>query len=133
MSKSAGPEHYIGLMEPEGSIRKKVRSAVTDVGLTPGQEMSPGVANLFALLELVAPQEVVEAFRRDHKAGKLLYRDLKEALFTHLMDALRPVRERRRELAARGDVDEILAQGAQRARAIAQKTMREVRARVGLD
>ncbi|HPD06411.1 MAG TPA: tryptophan--tRNA ligase [Candidatus Bipolaricaulis sp.] len=133
MSKSAGPEHYIGLMEPEGSIRKKVRSAVTDVGLTPGQEMSPGVANLFALLELVAPQEVAEAFRRDHKAGKLLYRDLKEALFIHLMDALRPVRERRRELAARGDVDEILAQGAQRARAIAQKTMREVRARVGLD
>ena len=133
MSKSAGPDHYIGLMEPEESIRKKVRSAVTDVGLTPGQEMSPGVANLFSLLELVAPQEVVEAFRRDHKVGKLLYRDLKEALFTHLMAALRPVRERRRELAARGDVDEILAHGAQRAQAIARETMREVRARVGLD
>nr|WP_231944270.1 tryptophan--tRNA ligase [Candidatus Bipolaricaulis anaerobius] len=49
MSKSAGPDHYIGLMEPEESIRKKVRSAVTDVGLTPGQGMSPGVANLFSL------------------------------------------------------------------------------------
>jgi len=75
----------------------------------------------------------VEAFRRDHKVGKLLYRDLKEALFTHLMAALRPVRERRRELPARGDVDEILTHGAQRARAIARETMREVRARVGLD
>lgn len=133
MSKSAGPDHYLGLMEPEDSIRKKVRSAVTDVGLTPGQGMSPGVANLFALLELVAPAEVVEGFRRDHRAGVLLYRDLKEALFTHLMDALRPIRERRRELVARGMGEEILAAGAERARAMARETMREVRARVGLD
>lgn len=133
MSKSAGPEHYIGLLDPEATIRRKVRSAVTDVGLTPGQAMSAGVANLFALLELVAPDAVVGDFRGDHEGGKLLYRDLKEALFTHLMDALRPIRERRQELAARGDVDEILAHGAERARAIARETMREVRARVGLD
>lgn len=133
MSKSAGLEHYIGLMEPEESIRKKVRSAVTDVGLAPGQVMSPGVANLFALLELVASAGIVEGFRRDHAAGKLLYRALKESLFTHLMDALRPIRERRRELDEKGTGDEILAAGAERARAIARETMREVRARVGLD
>lgn len=133
MSKSAGPDHYIGLMEPEGSIRKKVRSAVTDVGLAPGQAMSPGVANLFSLLELVAPDDVVASFRRDHAAGKLLYRDLKEALFTHLADALRPIRERRQELEEMGTGDELLATGAQRARAIARETMREVRFRVGLD
>jgi len=131
MSKSAGPDHYIGLMEPEGSIRKKVRSAVTDVGLTPGQEMSPGIANLFGLLELVAPREVVEGFRRDHAAGKLLYKDLKETLFDQLMNTLRPIQARRQELAGTGD--EILAAGAERARAIARDTMREVRSRVGLD
>jgi len=131
MSKSAGPDHYIGLMEPEGSIRKKVRSAVTDVGLTPGQEMSPGIANLFGLLELVAPREVVEGFRRDHAAGKLLYKNLKETLFDQLMNALRPIQARRQELAGTGD--EILAAGAERARAIARETMREVRSRVGLD
>ncbi len=133
MSKSAGQEHYIGLMEPEESIRKKVRSAVTDVGLTPGQGMSPGVTNLFSLLELVAPSDAVQAFRRDHAAGKLLYRELKEALFAHLMGAVRPIRERRQELEATGIGDEILAAGAERARAIARETMREVRARVGLD
>jgi len=131
MSKSAGPDHYIGLMEPEGSIRKKVRSAVTDVGLTPGQEMSPGIANLFGLLELVAPREVVEGFRRDHAAGKLLYKNLKETLFDQLMNTLRPIQARRQELAGTGD--EILAAGAERARAIARDTMREVRSRVGLD
>lgn len=133
MSKSAGPEHYIGILEPEESVRKKVRTAVTDVGLTPGQAMSPGVANLFLLLDLVAPREVVEGFRRDHAAGKLLYRDLKEALFTHLMATLRPIQERYRELQGRGDVDEVLASGAERARRIARATMAEVRERVGLD
>ncbi len=133
MSKSAGPEHYIGILEPEESVRKKVRSAVTDVGLTPGQAMSPGVANLFLLLELVAPSDVVASFQGDHAAGKLLYRDLKEALFTHLMAALRPIQERYQELQSRGAVDEVLASGAERARRIARTTMAEVRERVGLD
>lgn len=133
MSKSYGPEHYIGLMEDEESIYRKIRSAVTDVGLTPGQEMSPGVANLFTILELVAPAEVVEDFREKHRAGKLLYKDLKETLYRYLMEALAPIRERRRELEARGEIGEILAAGAERARKIAREVIREVRARVGLD
>jgi len=133
MSKSYGPDHYIGLMEPEEEIWRKIRTAVTDMGLTPGQPMSPGVANLFTLLELVAPKEVVEEFRRAHAAGTLLYRDLKETLFRYLMEALRPIRERRRELEAQGEVEEILAAGAERARKIAKEVIREVRARVGLD
>ena len=54
MSKSYGPEHYIGLMEDEESIYRKIRSAVTDVGLTPGQEMSRALANLYAILEISA-------------------------------------------------------------------------------
>ncbi|HIE47884.1 TPA: tryptophan--tRNA ligase, partial [Candidatus Bipolaricaulota bacterium] len=133
MSKSYGPEHYLGLMEPEESIRKKIRSAVTDIGLKPGQEMSPGVANLFTILELVAPTEVVEGLRREHAEGKLLYKHLKDVLFRHLMEALAPVRERRAELAARGDIDEVLAAGADRARVIAREVLGEARARVGLD
>ncbi len=133
MSKSYGPEHYIGLMEDEESIYRKIRSAVTDVGLTPGQEMSPGVANLFTILELVAPAEVVEDFREKHRAGKLLYKDLKETLYRYLMEALAPIRERRRELEARGEIEEILAAGAERARKIAREVIQEVRARVGLD
>ncbi len=133
MSKSYGPEHYVGLMEPEESIKKKIRSAVTDVGLKPGQEMSPGVANLFEILELVAPGELVAELRQQHKEGKLLYKHLKEVLYEHLMRALAPIRERRAELAARGEIDELLAAGAERARKIAREVMQQVRARVGLE
>ena len=133
MSKSYGPDHYVGLMEPEEEIWRKIRTAVTDMGLTPGQTMSPGVANLFTLLELVAPPEVTEEFKRLHQEGKLLYRDLKETLFRHLMEVLRPIRERRKELEAKGEVEEILAAGAEKARKIAKEVIKEVRARVGLD
>src|SRR6478672_4984268 len=51
MSKSLGPRHYIGLFEEPASVRAKVQAAVTDPGiLPPGVTMSPGVANLFAIL-----------------------------------------------------------------------------------
>ncbi|MFO8033969.1 MAG: tryptophan--tRNA ligase [Candidatus Bipolaricaulota bacterium] len=132
MSKSEGPEHYVGINEPEEEILRKVKSAVTDPGLTPGQEMSPGVANLFSVLELVAPDAVVGEFRKAHAEGRLLYRDLKQELFRHLMEELAPVRERRAELERSVDLDELMAEGAHRARAIAGEVLREVRSRVGL-
>jgi len=46
---------------------------------------------------------------------------------------LAPIRERRAELAAREDIDEVLAAGADRARKIAREVLGEARARVGLD
>jgi len=136
MSKSAGEQHYVGVMEEESSIRKKVRTAVTDVGLTPESEMSPGVANLFEILELATGEggdrRIVEEFREEFKAGKLLYARLKDAVFEELMRILRPIQKRRAELAQSGKIDEILEQGAERARKIARPTIAEVRKRVGL-
>ncbi len=132
MSKSAGEAHYIGVMEDEASIRKKVRSAVTDVGLTPGAEMSPGVANLFEILELSAAPETVAELRAEYAAGKLMYSHLKDVVFTSLMNVLRPIQERRAALAASGKVDEILAAGAEKARKIARENIARVRDMVGL-
>ncbi len=132
MSKSAGPEHYIGVNEPEEDILRKVKAGVTDPGLTPGQEMSPGVANLFSILELVAPPDIVSQFREQHSEGGLLYRDLKQALFQQLMEELAPVRRRRAELESSVDLDELMMAGAHRAREIAEPVLAEVRTRVGL-
>jgi len=136
MSKSAGPVHYIGVMEPESSIRRKVRSAVTDVGLTPGKTMSPGVANLFQILEitcdLLGDTSTVSDLKAEFAAGKLLYSRLKDTAFDRLMGVLRPIQERRGKLEASGDIDEILADGARRASETAAATMREVRQKVGL-
>jgi tryptophanyl-tRNA synthetase len=131
MSKSAGEAHYVGVMEDEASIRKKIRSAVTDIGPR-GKEMSPGVANLFEILELAADPETAAALRKEYDAGTLMYSHLKDVVFESLMRVLRPIQERRAELAAAGEVEEILAAGAERARRIARENMRQVRELVGL-
>ena len=136
MSKSAGEAHYIGVMEDEKSILKKIRSAVTDTGLTPGEEMSPGVATLFEILELSCEMRgdtyIVSELKADFAAGKLMYSRLKDAVFENLMAVLRPIQERREELAASGETDEILARGAERARAIAKENIAKVRELAGL-
>jgi len=136
MSKSAGEAHYIGVMEDEASIRKKVRSAVTDVGLTPGADMSPGVANLFEILELSTAftenTAVAAELRREFAAGHLMYSRLKDAVFENLMSVLCPIQARRAELEASGMVETALGEGAEKASAIARTNMAAVRELAGL-
>ncbi len=136
MSKSSGEAHYVGVMEPEKAIRKKVRSAVTDVGLEAGAVMSPGVANLFEILELaceaVGDEHTVPELKAEFADGKLLYSRLKDTTFERLMDVLRPIQERRARLAASGDSVDILRNGARTATEIASATMADVRRLVGL-
>lgn len=50
MSASLGEKHNIDVFADPERIRKQVRSAVTDTGDTPAGTMSPGVENLFTLL-----------------------------------------------------------------------------------
>jgi tryptophanyl-tRNA synthetase len=132
MSKSLGDKHYVGILEDPSSAWKKIRSAVTDTGSEAGDPMSPGVANLFALLRLSeAPAAEVEGFRAQHAAGEIRYGDLKTAVRDHLMAALEPIRERRAALTD-DDIRDILADGAARASHIARETMADVRKKVGV-
>ncbi len=131
MSKSL-PGSYVALTASADEIQALVRRAVTDTG--PGGEgMSPGVANLFTLLESFSSPETVTRFREAYEQGTLRYVELKQQLAQDLVQGLAPIRERYLELMARPkELRDILAHGAERARAIAQATMEEVRAKTGL-
>lgn len=132
MSSSLGPKHYISLSEPEGSIRKKIKTAVTDIGPR-GPQMSPGVENLFLLLKLCAPPEVYNSFEKEYEQGTLMYERLKEAVYENLIEKLSPIRQRKRELERdKEKVKEILAEGAEKAQKIAQENMKKVRELVGV-
>jgi tryptophanyl-tRNA synthetase len=132
MSKSLGEKHYIGLMEEPEAVWKKIRTAVTDTGDVAGQDMSPGVANLFELLRLSeAPTDVIDGFKQQHDAGEIRYGDLKTAVRDHLMTVLDPIRVRRAELSD-DIVRDILVEGAQRAGQIAERTMAEVHRMIGV-
>ena len=75
--------------------------------------MSPGVQNLFVLLEALAPQAVVDKLKGDYERGELRYVELKDAVAEAMIAELTPIRERRAELLAdREKIVEILADGA---------------------
>ena len=131
MSKSLGPDHYIGLTEPEGKIWKKIKTAVTDVGLEEGLKMSPGVENLFAILKNTAEPSVVREFQSKHKSGKLLYRDLKKTVFEELMNTLKPIREKREALDEEAVLRK-LGEGREKAARVAKGTMEKVRELLGI-
>jgi tryptophanyl-tRNA synthetase len=133
MSKSLGDKHYIGVFESEDSIRKKVKTAVTDVGAQPAGEMSPGVTNLFTLIKACGKMDAWQSLMNDYNNGALKYKDLKDAAGDALIEKLRPFREKRTEL--EGDKEKIkslISDLSSRARAIAAQTVNEVKELTGL-
>ena len=129
MSKSLGDKHYIALTDKADTIKKKIRSAVTD---TKGGADSPGIKNLFAILEAI-DETVVQGFKKEHSKGTLKYSDLKDVVANTIISHLTPFQERRKELEEqREEVAEILINGAEQAQKIAQKTMKEVREKIGV-
>jgi tryptophanyl-tRNA synthetase len=134
MSKSESevrPNSVIGLTDPPEVITKKVKSAVTDSGreVVAGRD-KPAVTNLLTMFAAVEETPVGELENRFAGAG---YGDFKAALAEAVVAALTPVRERYEELMADpAETERLLAAGAKKAAAVAEVTMAEVRARVGL-
>lgn len=122
----------IMLSDSDEVLLRHVKRAVTDVG-PKTDEMSAGVKNLFTLLEVFSPKETVKHFQEQYEGGNLRYSELKATLGQDLVNTLRPIRERRQELASqKGRVCEILREGAKHLRQVAQATMAEVKDKMGL-
>jgi tryptophanyl-tRNA synthetase len=133
MSKSLGEKHYIGVFESEESIRKKVKSAVTDTGGQPSGEMSPGVANLFTIIKACGHLDAWNNLKEEHNCGTLKYKDLKEIAAESLVQALRPYRERRAELnSQREKIQAQIREWSAVARTYAEGTLNDVKDLTGL-
>lgn len=132
MSKSKGEKNYIALSDEPAIIRKKILSTVTDT--LHGEAMSAGVKNLFTLLHAFAREEKThrELFNA-YKAKTLQYQTLKEMLAEEIIATLAPIQEKRKELETRPEtVAEILSEGTEKARRVAEATIEEVKEKVGL-
>jgi tryptophanyl-tRNA synthetase len=131
MSKSYG--NTIEIFGDEKVLRKKIMGIVMD-SRTP-QEPKPDAAKNLAiqLLRFFAPAAVAADYENRLCAGGLGYGDLKKALFEHYWNFFAPYRTRRAELAANPDyVEKVLRDGAERARAVAARTMARARKACGL-
>ena len=132
MSTTGGTEAgTVLVLEEPDVVRKKVMSAVTDSGSEVRRaEDKPGVTNLIDILSVIRgsdPAAIEDEFARSG------YGDFKGAVADAVVDYLTPVRERYSEL--RGDetaLEATLAEGADKARAIASETVADVRDRMGV-
>ena len=131
MSKSYG--NAINLFGDEKATRKRVMQIVTDS--TPLEApKDPAGSNVIALYRLFAGKEQVREMEDEHRAGGVGYGTFKQRLFEAMWAHFAPMRARREELMAHpDDVDDILADGARRAREVGAETMARVRRAVGLD
>ncbi len=130
MSKSYG--NTIDLFLEEKALRKQVMRIVTDP--TPvADPKDPDTCNVFQIYRLFLDKEQEEALRQRYLAGGMGYGEVKEELFVTIRDFFAPYAERRKELIADPEgLRRILAQGVEKARYAATKTMRKVRKKAGL-
>ena len=129
MSKSYG--NTIGLFDEGKALKKKVMSIVTDSQPLEAPK-DPEADNVFALIKLFASDEQREDVAQRYRTGGYGYGHAKAELLDLIDAHFAEARERRRELAERPDrVREVLAAGAERARARAGETLARVRDAVG--
>jgi tryptophanyl-tRNA synthetase len=101
---------------------------------TPEESKPDADQNLaIQLLKLVAPADAAKGFEERLRAGGLGYGDLKKALFEHYWTCFAGARARRAELAANLDhVNQVLSNGAARARGLARTVLDRARRASGL-
>jgi tryptophanyl-tRNA synthetase len=131
MSKSTeSPQGTVGLFDPPEVITRKIKRAVTDTGsdVVYDRESRPGVSNLLELLAVATDRTPEEA-----AAGYTQYGPLKADTAAAVVEFLRPVQERYRDMAADpAGVTAVLAAGAAKAQSVAGPTLARAQEAIGL-
>lgn len=131
MGKSEG--NGVFLADTPAEIRKKVMRAVTDTGpQTPGEKPSEPVQNLFTIMNVVSEPSTVKYFKEQHASCQIRYGDMKKQLAEDIIRVIGPVRERINEILADNKyLARVVSEGAEKARASASLTIREVKEIIG--
>lgn len=132
MSKSATSEYnYIALTDAPDVVERKIRKAVTDSGseITASDDR-PALRNLLAIYSGVTGQSVDDIVNAYQGKG---YGDFKAELATAVNEFLAPIQAKYHELMAdEAKLHEVLRAGADRARPVADVTLADVKAKLGL-
>ena len=129
MSKSY--DNTIPLFVPREELRKKIASIVTD-SRAPGEPKDTEGSALFQIYRAFASTEETAAFAQAFAQG-IAWGEAKQALFERIEQEIAPMRAHYAELIANpAQVERILLQGAEKARAEATPYMRQLRSAVGL-
>jgi len=132
MSKSLN--NHIELAATPEETRKRVLAMVTDPARVKRSDPgNPDICNVFSMHKVFSPQSDVDMVNVECRRAGIGCVECKTLFAMNLNQHLEPFRRKRAEIASKPElVDDVLGDGAKRARIIAQQTMREVRAAVGL-
>ena len=133
MGKSEGEGNAIFLVDPPEVIRKKVVRAVTDTGPTQINQLKPEpIQNLFTLMSVVSSKETITYFDDQYNNCEIRYGDMKKKLAKDVIAFTEPFREKAKELSSNNEyLRKVAKKGADRARASASKTIKDVRGIIG--
>ncbi len=132
MSKSDEDENaFIAILDTPEAIVRKLKRAVTDSGseVRFDPENKPGVSNLLTIFAAMTGMDLPAAERYFEGKG---YGDFKNGVAESIVEGLRPVRERYAALIAdRAHLESVLADAADRANRVANRTLAKAQRKVG--
>jgi tryptophanyl-tRNA synthetase len=131
MSKSVEGS-FINLTDSSDQIKAKLARVATDSGKGSSLPKDGGVSVLLTLVDLLIGSERKENFEKMYINEGIRYKELKEELAEAIYKELVPIQERRKEIEAKsGYVENVIKEGSERARKIAEETIREVKVKMG--
>jgi len=132
MSKSAeNAFSRISLLDDDNKIKKSIMRATTDSEGSIKFDISekPGISNLLTIYSAFSGASIESLEKKYEGCG---YGDFKKDLAEVTADALKPIREKFHEIRKSKELIEALKDGAERAGAIAERTMKRVKENFGL-
>lgn len=124
---------YINLTDSLEAIQAKLARVPTDIGKGDKVPTEGGVAALLKFVELFQGEEKRKEYEKKYVGHGIQYAGLKEELVQAIYNELKPIQAERRQLEAEPKyVEKVIRQGAERARKIAEKTIEEIREKMGL-
>lgn len=133
MGKSEAEGNALFLVDSADIVRKKIMRAKTDAGpKTPNEKKSQEIENIFLLMKLVSKQETINYFEEKYNDCTIRYGDMKKQLAEDMILFTTPIREKILEIESDDQyLRKVVSQGAEKARASGDKTIREVREIIG--
>ena len=132
MSKSRGPDHYLGIFEERKTVEEKISRAVTDSGREVKYDPSKkaGISNLMVIYSLLSSESFKSIEKKFKNKG---YADFKRELAETFLDYFKEPRRKFKDLMKNEKkIASVLNLGARKARNIASERMKEIRKKVGI-
>lgn len=131
MSKSY--KNTIELFATDEELKKSIMGIVTDSKGNKDKK-DPEKCNIFNLHKLFSSDEELKGLRERYTNGEIGYKESKEILLKNVSDFIKPIRERRDEIAKdKNFVINVINKGGEKAKEKIERKMEEVRSKIGLN